>query len=633
MTPLEQKLLNLLSNQDVTFFIPPYQRNYEWTDAQCKVFFEDVKKTCDNNMNGIEDEHFFGSITFFQDETNFGEPNKLVLIDGQQRITTTMLFLVAIRDTLHDDENICKFINSRYLKNDNATGNDDEYKVKLKQVETDWQSFKDLVLGNPLSDKAKMSTMYQNYKFFCNALKAYKENKNDIKALISYGIDKFSVVTIELKPKMNKWENPQEIFESMNSLGKPLSLADLVRNYLLLGLDANKQTELYNKYWLHIENILPEKISDFIRDYMQCLRRCSYPKSTEANYKELYSEFKNISKDTDADAEGILKNLSEYSTLYAYIVGNATSGNVKLDTILTDLRSIRITTAHSFILAYPELASEWSEDNADKPTEYLRTSPHTALWSCPTCHGEYETRICERSVGDDLCPYCSGKKLLLGFNDLASKDSLLASEWALSNPDSSSDYLRTSAHTALWSCPTCHGEYEARICDRTVGDDACPYCRHKKVLSGFNDLASVDSKLASEWSLANPDKPSEYLRTSPHKALWPCSTCHGEYEARICDRFVNDCICPYCNEKKVLPGFNSFAVKHPDEMEEWDELANYILADPDEILSDYAKKVWWNCPHGHKYDTSPKQKLYYRMRKMQPCPYCKGRRRKWHHFF
>lgn len=129
MTPLEQKLLNLLSNQDVTFFIPPYQRNYEWTDAQCKVFFEDVKKTCDNNMNGIEDEHFFGSITFFQDETNFGEPNKLVLIDGQQRITTTMLFLVAIRDTLHDDENICKFINSRYLKNDNATGNDDEYKV------------------------------------------------------------------------------------------------------------------------------------------------------------------------------------------------------------------------------------------------------------------------------------------------------------------------------------------------------------------------------------------------------------------------------------------------------------------------------------------------------------------------
>ena len=236
-------------------------------------------------------------------------------------------------------------------------------------------------------------------------------------------------------------------------------------------------------------------------------------------------------------------------------------------------------------------------------------------------------------VGDDACPYCRHKKVLAGFNDLASVYLELAAEWSENNPDSPSDYLRTSARTALWSCPTCHGEYEARICDRTVDDDSCPYCRQKKVLAGFNDLASVDSELASEWSLANPDKPSEYLRTSPHKALWACPTCHGEYEACICDRFVNDCICPYCNEKKVLPGFNSFAVKHPDEMEEWDELANYLLADPNEILSSYNQKLWWNCPQGHKYDMSPKQKLYYRMRKMQPCPYCKGRRRKLHHFF
>ena len=283
--------------------------------------------------------------------------------------------------------------------------------------------------------------------------------------------------------------------------------------------------------------------------------------------------------------------------------------------------------------AYLELAAEWSENNPDSPSDYLRTSSHTALWACPTCYGEYVARICDRMVGDDACPYCRHKKVLAGFNDLASVYLELAAEWSENNPDSPSDYLRTSARTALWSCPTCHGEYEARICDRTVDDDSCPYCRQKKVLAGFNDLASVDSELASEWSLANPDKPSEYLRTSPHKALWACPTCHGEYEACICDRFVNDCICPYCNEKKVLPGFNSFAVKHPDEMEEWDELANYLLADPNEILSSYNQKLWWNCPQGHKYDMSPKQKLYYRMRKMQPCPYCKGRRRKLHHFF
>ena len=97
MIPQEMKLLNMLSNNNVTFYIPPYQRNYEWTEEQCKVFLEDVKKTCEQNLVLKKNtEHFFGSITFFQTEKVFGQPNKLVLIDGQQRITTTMLFLAAL---------------------------------------------------------------------------------------------------------------------------------------------------------------------------------------------------------------------------------------------------------------------------------------------------------------------------------------------------------------------------------------------------------------------------------------------------------------------------------------------------------------------------------------------------------
>lgn len=100
MIPSEMKLLNVLSNNNVTFFIPPYQRNYEWTDEQCKVFLDDVVKTYRINSSGKLSEHFFGSITFFETEAVFGQPHKLVLIDGQQRITTTMLFLVALRDIL-----------------------------------------------------------------------------------------------------------------------------------------------------------------------------------------------------------------------------------------------------------------------------------------------------------------------------------------------------------------------------------------------------------------------------------------------------------------------------------------------------------------------------------------------------
>ena len=283
MIPREQKLFELLSNNNVTFFIPPYQRNYEWTDAQCKVFFEDIVKTCKINISGDVDEHFFGTITYFQDENvAFGEPNRLVLIDGQQRITTTMLFLVAVRDILEVDSSIRNTIDKQYLKNENVSG-DSEYKIKLKQVETDWQTYKDLILGLQISDKGKQSAVYQNYKFFCNEIVKYQSEGLDISEVISHGLAKFSVVTIELKPHTNKWENPQEIFESMNSLGKPLSLADLVRNFLLLGLSAKEQTDLYTRYWLHIEDVVPGKISDFIRDYMQCTTATPFFKATEAN--------------------------------------------------------------------------------------------------------------------------------------------------------------------------------------------------------------------------------------------------------------------------------------------------------------------------------------------------------------
>ena len=299
MIPSEQKLLKLLSNNDVTFFITPYQRNYEWTYEQCKVFLEDIEKTYDANKNGNKVEHFFGTITYFSDETPFGQPNKLVLIDGQQRITTTMLFLVALRDTCQD-ENIMKFIDNKYLKNENATDDQNEYKIKLKQVETDWESYKNIILNEPISNTKKESAVYKNYQWFKSQLELLEQNGYNLNDLISQGIDKFSVVTIELQPEKNIWENPQEVFESMNSLGKPLALADLVRNYLLLGKTADIQTKYYNKYWLKIEKTIPKQVSNFIRDYMQAYLGRNCLKATDANHKALYAQFKEIFSGEDA---------------------------------------------------------------------------------------------------------------------------------------------------------------------------------------------------------------------------------------------------------------------------------------------------------------------------------------------
>ena len=352
MIPQETKLLDMLSNNDVTFFIPPYQRNYEWTDEQCKVFLDDIQKTSKQNSSGKTTEHFFGSITYFQNETAFGQPNKLVLIDGQQRITTTMLFLVALRDII-EDESLKTFIDSKYLKNNNVSG-DSEYKIKLKQVETDWAAYRSIILGDELIGRGTESAVYRNYKYFYNKLFLLKETGGDLGSLIDKGLNKFSVITIELQPNKNEWENPQEIFESMNSLGKPLSLADLVRNYLLLGLDADTQSRLYSKYWLHIEEVIPGQVSDYIRDFMQWHAKTSYKKATENNYKELYGTFRAVF--SGLNAETILKELSDSADIYSYILPGGHCGHKDIDYELQDIQYLRVTTAYSFMLA---LLSAW----------------------------------------------------------------------------------------------------------------------------------------------------------------------------------------------------------------------------------------------------------------------------------
>lgn len=351
----EKSLLELLSNNDVTFFIPPYQRNYEWEKEQCEVFLNDIIRVTNNNREARESKHFFGTVTFFQTNTAFGQPKKLVLIDGQQRVTTTMLFLVALWDLITDDR-LKQFIESKYLKNDNVS-DDSEYKIKLKQVETDWKAYCDIILGNHF-DKSKNSAIYHNYAYFKNELGKIEENADfTLTDVIELGLNKFSVVTVELQPDSNPWENPQEIFESMNSLGKPLTLADLVRNYLLLGIEPKEQEFLYKNYWLHMEESIPHQVSSFIRDYIQLKEKKSFKQATERNYKELYSNFKKIFRNYDAKI--LLKTLSEYSDYYAYILLLEKTGSKEVDKRLGDIKILDVTTAYSFLMA---LIRSWKKN-------------------------------------------------------------------------------------------------------------------------------------------------------------------------------------------------------------------------------------------------------------------------------
>lgn len=340
-------LLDSLSNNDVTFFIPPYQRNYEWSTETCKVLLRDAMHVAEHNRakasSSGHTEHFFGSIVYVIEESGFGVPARFVLTDGQQRITSTMLLLMALRDSI-DDEGYQGAIQKRYLQNDRADDST-EYKIKLKQVETDWEAYKLLALRQEVPTRLKNSRVYQNYAFFLRKIGQLEATEK--KSLLEDGLTRFSVISIQLEPDRNPWENPQEIFESMNSLGQPLSLADLVRNYLLMGKNSHDQATLYNDFWLGLERRLPGKLSEFIRDWMQSDQHRSYKVARENNFKELYAAFKEITRDRVTKA--IFESFQSFSAPYAIARGLEPSGIAEADEVIGDLNIIGIAPAYSYL--------------------------------------------------------------------------------------------------------------------------------------------------------------------------------------------------------------------------------------------------------------------------------------------
>ncbi len=336
-------LLDSLSNRNVTFFIPPYQRNYEWSTSTCKVFLSDVQKVAAKNSSGERAEHFFGSVVYVVEDARFGAPAKYILTDGQQRITTTMLFLMALRDNVKDPE-LKEAIQRNYLENE-RTGENTDYKIKLKQVETDWEAYKCLALSETVPQQLKNSAVFQNYEFFRRAVESLSQS--ELQSLLEHGLSKFSIISIQLEPDRNPWENPQEIFESMNSLGKPLSLADLIRNYLLIGKTSEDQTKLYHKYWLPLEKRLPGRLSEFIRDWMQADQHRSFKVARENNFKELYGSFKEIVH--GRTTESLFEDFSAFAIPYAQASLLEKTESKYLNQCLSDLHIIGVAPAYSFI--------------------------------------------------------------------------------------------------------------------------------------------------------------------------------------------------------------------------------------------------------------------------------------------
>ena len=310
-------------------------------------------------------EHFFGSIVYVVEDSGFGIPSRFVLTDGQQRITTTMLFLMALRDNI-TDETYKQTIQKKYIENDSAMG-ELEFKIKLKQVETDWEAYRCLALREEVPDELKMSTVFQNYEYFRSQLAGATDS--ELTNLLEGGLMKFEIITIQLEPTVNSWENPQDIFESMNSLGQPLSLADLVRNYLLMGKSSEDQIKLYNKYWLRLEQELPGRLSEFIRDWMKADQHHFYKVAKESNYKELYGSFKELV--SDRRTIDIFESFALFAKPYAQAIGITPTGDEVLDTVISDLSIIGTTSANSLVA---EILAVFARDSStlNKVQDLLR---------------------------------------------------------------------------------------------------------------------------------------------------------------------------------------------------------------------------------------------------------------------
>ena len=235
--------------------------------------------------------------------------------------------------------------------------------------------------------------------------------------------------------------------------------------------------------------------------------------------------------------------------------------------------------------------------------------------------------------GTAPCPICRNKRIQVGYNTLADRNNDIAKLLSTNNQLRATDVFPTSQSELLWICPDCGGEYSAPVKDMVNGIAECPYCTDRRPLSGHNTLADKYSDLAAMWSEENDRGADSVLPKSAYEAKWDCQVCGGSFTAVVRDLVDGTAECPYYTGKKALPGFNSFAAKHPDLLKEWNNIHNYAIdIDPDAILDSNHNDAWWICEQGHKYKMSVSKRLMFEKRKKVACPICKGRRREVRHF-
>ncbi|MGB4498208.1 MAG: DUF262 domain-containing protein [Methylococcaceae bacterium] len=345
MQAKQAKLLDLLKNSP-QFVIPIYQRNYSWTEKECRQLWKDVIRCGKSEHIPI---HFIGSVVYVESgQYQVTNQKSLLVIDGQQRLTSITLLLSALAKAVENTEPVNGFsqikIRHYYLLNPLEEG---ERRFKLLLSKNDKETLTALVEGENLPQNFSIR-VNENYLLF---QKWIDENKEDITTLC-LGLDKLMIVDIALHRDQ---DNPQLIFESMNSTGKDLSQADLIRNFILMGLEPDFQTRLYEQFWRPMEVGFGQEAYDtyfdgFMRHYLT-VKTGKIPNinAVYEEYKDYFSKTRQEYQNDKEHVESLVNSLKNYSRYFCAMVLNKEI-NQELKRAFDDLRELKVDIVYPFLL-------------------------------------------------------------------------------------------------------------------------------------------------------------------------------------------------------------------------------------------------------------------------------------------
>ncbi len=359
MKASEASLIRFLQQQDTQFIIPVYQRNYDWTKPQCEQLLNDIRRV---GSNDDLDSHFIGSIVYIHDGVySSSSTHSLTIIDGQQRLTTiTLIWVVLYRKAKElNNERLSNEIFKKYLVNEFL---EDDGKLKLRPTVNNDKALQYLINGGDAEKYYEFSRVVENFKYFKRQV-----NEENFE-IIRKGIEKLIFVDISLERDK---DNPQMIFESLNSTGRELSQADLIRNYILMGLQPKHQNKIYDKYWREIETLATKNetkvsmVSDFIRDFLTLkLRDIPNKNKVYQKFKDKY-RFDHLGSSEDAfmRLEDTMAEVKKFAQYYNKLINPEKEVNREIKEQIRLINNLEINVSYPFIL---EVYNDYSEGQIDK---------------------------------------------------------------------------------------------------------------------------------------------------------------------------------------------------------------------------------------------------------------------------